>query len=159
MNEKQRNLDRIDLQILDILQRQAKISNVELAKKVNLSASPCLERVRRLESLGVIKRYAAILDGDKLNAGMTAFIQVTLDRTKDDVFTQFKRKLVEIKEVAECHMVAGGFDYLIKLRVADIKSYRHVLGKIVDMDGVSQTHTYVVIEDVKEDSGISLFTE
>ena len=157
MNERQRNLDRIDLQILDILQRHAKISNVELAKQVNLSASPCLDRVRRLEKIGIVKRYVAILDADKLNVGMTAFIEVTLDRTKADDFTEFKRNLVNINEVAECHMVAGGFDYLIKIRVSDMKAYRHVLGKIVDLKGVAQTHTYVVIEDVKEDLGISLF--
>lgn len=157
MNDKPRSLDRIDLQILDILQRQAKISNVELAKLVNLSASPCLDRVRRLEKLGIIKRYAAILDTDKLNVGMTAFVQVTLDRTNADIFTQFRNNLTNIKEVAECHMVAGGFDYLIKLRVPDMKAYRQVLGKIVDLKGVAQTHTYVVIEDVKEDHGIWLF--
>ncbi len=156
---KEKSLDRIDLTILNILQTNARISNVELAKQVNLSASPCLDRVKRLESQGYIKRYAAVLDAEKLHVGMAAFIQVTLDRTKADIFTQFKEKLVEIGEVAECHMVAGGFDYLIKLRVRDMNNYRDVLGKVVELPGVSQTHTYMVIEDVKEDKGIRLINE
>lgn len=152
---KVKSLDRIDLTILEVLQGNARISNVELAKKVNLSASPCLDRVKRLENDGYIKRYAAVLDAEKLNVGMSAFIQVTLDRTKADVFHKFKAEVVNIKEVAECHMVAGGFDYLVKLRVINMANYRDVLGKIVELPGVSQTHTYMVIEDVKEDLGIS----
>ncbi|WNC67994.1 winged helix-turn-helix transcriptional regulator [Thalassotalea nanhaiensis] len=154
MSYKSRTLDRIDLTILDTLQRQGRISNVELAKQVNLSPSPCLDRVKRLENEGFIKRYGAVLDAQLLNVGMSAFIQVTLDRTTADVFNQFRDEVVNIKEVAECHMVAGGFDYLLKLRVVDMNNYRDVLGMIVELPGVSQTHTYVVIENVKEDLGL-----
>lgn len=156
MSYKSRTLDRIDLTILDTLQRQGRISNVELAKQVNLSPSPCLDRVKRLESEGFIKRYGAVLDAQLLNIGMSAFIQVTLDRTTADVFNQFRDEVVNIKEVAECHMVAGGFDYLLKLRVIDMNNYRDVLGMIVELPGVSQTHTYVVIENVKEDLGLPI---
>lgn len=156
MSGKQRTLDRIDLTILDTLQKDGRISNVELAKKVNLSPSPCLDRVKRLESEGYVKRYGAILNAEKLNIPMSAFIQVTLDRTTADVFNDFRDEVVNIKEVAECHMVAGGFDYLIKLRVTSMSNYRDVLGKIVELPGVSQTHTYVVIEKVKEDLGLPI---
>ena len=157
MENKPRVLDRIDLTILDSVQKDGRISNADLAKKIHLSASPCLERVRRLESDGYIKRYGAFLDANKLQYGMSAFIQVTLDRTTSDVFNLFKNEVVKIKEVAECHMVAGGFDYLLKLRFKDMAAYREVLGVIVELPAVSQTHTYVVMEHVKEDDGVPIF--
>jgi len=154
---KNKTLDRIDLTILDTLQQEGRISNVELAKKVNLSASPCLDRVRKLELDGYIQRYGAFLNASKLKYGMSAFIQVTLDRTTGDVFTKFKDEVVKIKEVAECHMVAGGFDYLLKLRFENMDAYREVLGMIVELPAVSQTHTYVVMENVKQDYGVPIF--
>ena len=154
--DKQRTLDRIDLTILDTLQKDGRISNVDLAKKVNLSASPCLDRVKRLEQEGYIERYGAFLTAAKLQYGMSAFIQNTLERTTSDVFNTFRDELIKIKEVAECHMVAGGFDYLVKLRFKDMAGYRDILGVIVDLPGVSQTHTYIVMEQVKKDQGIPL---
>ncbi|NQY34269.1 MAG: winged helix-turn-helix transcriptional regulator [Alteromonadaceae bacterium] len=154
---KPKTLDRIDLMILDTLQKEGRISNVELSKKVNLSASPCLDRVRRLAQDGYIERYGAFLNASKLKFGMSAFIQVTLDRTTGDVFSQFKEEVVKIKEVAECHMVAGGFDYLLKLRFENMDAYREVLGVIVELPAVSQTHTYVVMENVKQDLGVPIF--
>jgi Lrp/AsnC family leucine-responsive transcriptional regulator len=154
---KARALDRIDLTILDTLQKDGRIANNDLAKKINLSASPCLERVRRLEKEGYIERYRAVLNSIKLNYGMSAFIQVTLDRTTSDVFEKFKVEVVKIKEVVECHMIAGGFDYLLKLRFANMDAYREVLGMIVELPAVSQTHTYVVTENVKEDKGVPIF--
>jgi len=153
-SNKTRTLDRIDLTILDTLQKDGRISNTELAKKVNLSASPCLERVRKLEGDGYIERYGAFLNASKLKYGMSAFIQVTLDRTTGDVFNRFRDEVVKIKEVAECHMVAGGFDYLLKLRFENMEAYREVLGVIVELPAVSQTHTYVVMENVKRDMGV-----
>ncbi|NQY64120.1 MAG: winged helix-turn-helix transcriptional regulator [Alteromonadaceae bacterium] len=153
---KPKSLDKIDLMILDTLQQEGRISNVELAKKVNLSASPCLDRVRRLEQDGYIERYGAFLNASKLKFAMLAFIQVTLDRTTGDVFSQFKEEVVKISEVAECHMVAGGFDYLLKLRFENMDAYREVLGVIVELPAVSQTHTYVVMENVKQDLGVPI---
>ena len=153
---KQRPLDRIDLSILDCLQKDARITNVNLAKKVNLSASPCLDRVKRLENEGYIERYGAKLNASKLKFGMSAFIQGTLDSTTSAIFDQFKVAINEIKEVAECHMVAGGFDYLVKIRIGDMEGYREVLGRIVDLPGVSKNHTYVVIESIKDDLGLPI---
>lgn len=147
-------LDRIDMTILKTLQSDGRISNVELAKKVNLSASPCLDRVRRLEAEGYIKRYGAFLNASKLNFAMTAYIQVTLDRTTADVFKLFKIEVVKIKEVVECNLVAGGYDYLLKIRFANMDSYRLVLEKVAGLPAISQTHTYMVTEHIKEDSGL-----
>ena len=154
---KEKTLDRIDMTILDALQKDGRISNVELAKKINLSASPCLDRVKKLEKEGFIEGYQANLSANKLKYGMSAFIQVTLDRTTGDVFNRFKEEVVKIKEVAECHMVAGGFDYLLKLRFENMDAYREVLGIIVELPAVSQTHTYVVMEQVKVDQGVPVY--
>jgi Lrp/AsnC family leucine-responsive transcriptional regulator len=148
--------DRTDITILSTLQKEGRISNVELANRVHLSPSPCLERVRRLESEGYICSYGAKLDANLLNLDMVAYVQVTLDRTTGDVFDNFKKEIVTIQEVAECNMVAGGFDYLVKLRISNMESYRNVLGCLVDLPAVAQTHTYIVIESVKEDSGLPL---
>lgn len=151
---KSKSLDRIDITILKTLQSDGRISNVELAKKVNLSASPCLDRVKRLEKEGYIKHYGAFLDANKLNYSMTAYIQVTLDRTTSDVFKLFKVEVVKIKEIVECNLVAGGYDYLLKIRFSDIEAYRLVLEKIGGLPAISKTHTYMVTEHIKEDSGI-----
>jgi len=151
---KTKSLDRIDLTILKTLQSDGRISNVELAKKVNLSASPCLDRVKRLEKEGYIKRYGALLNANKLNYSMTAYIQVTLDRTTSDVFKLFKVEVVKIKEIVECNLVAGGYDYLLKIRFTNMEGYRLVLEKIGGLPAISQTHTYMVTEHIKEDSGI-----
>jgi len=153
-NNKIKSLDRIDMCILKALQQDGRISNVNLAKKVNLSASPCLDRVKRLEDDGYIECYGAFLNASKLNYSMTAFIQVTLDRTTADVFKLFKLEVVKIKEVVECHLVAGGYDYLLKIRFDNISSYRLVLEKIADLPAISQTHTYIVTENIKEDRGV-----
>lgn len=153
---KAKALDRIDISILDTLQKEGRIANVDLAKKVNLSASPCIDRVKRLEKEGFIEGYGARLNSSKLGYGTAAFIQVTLDRTTSDVFDKFREAVVMIPQVAECHMVAGGFDYLLKLRLPNMEAYRGILAQIVDLPGVAQTHTYVVIEQVKNDRGLPL---
>lgn len=151
---KTKSLDRIDMTILATLQKDGRISNVDLAKKINLSASPCLDRVKRLESEGYIERYGAFLNANKLNYPMMAFIQVTLDRTTADVFKLFKLEVVKIKEVVECHLIAGGYDYLLKIRFSHIEGYRLVLEKIAGLPAISQTQTYMVTENIKQDSGV-----
>ena len=151
MKKDNRTLDKIDRRILGILQEFGRLSNVDLAKMVNLSPTPCLERVRRLEREGYITGYKAILDPSKLDAGLTVFVQVTLDRTTPDVFDQFRARVLDMPQVVECHMVAGGFDYLVKIRVRDMKDYRQFLGdRLTSLTGVLTTHTYVVMEEVKE---------
>jgi Lrp/AsnC family leucine-responsive transcriptional regulator len=152
-----RALDRVDRRILRVLQEQGRISNVELSRKVNLSPTPCLERVRRLESDGFIKGYAARLDAGKLDMGLLVYVQVTLDRTTTTIFDRFRQGVLAIAEVLECHMVAGGFDYLLKLRVPDMAAYRAVLGdKIGKLPGLLQTHSYFVMEEVKDTPAIPI---
>ena len=145
-----RQLDRIDRQILDILQSDGRLSNVDLSKRINLSPTPCLERVRRLERDGFIKGYAARLDPDKLGAGFVTFVTVNLDRTTTDVFERFSAKVKQIPEIAECHMVGGGFDYLLKIRTEDMAGFRRFLGESLStLPEVGQTHSYFVMEEVK----------
>jgi len=146
-----RSLDRIDCQILQLLQQDGRIANVDLARRVHLSPTPCLERVRRLEREGYIQGYSARLNPEKLQAGLILLVELSLDRTTPDVFERFRQAVIDIPEVMECFLVAGGFDYLLKLRVADMADYRSLLSdKLTAIPGVLQTHTYVVIETIKE---------
>ncbi len=143
-------LDKISKRILTELQNDGRISNVELANRVNLSPAACLERVRKLQESGYILGYLAQLSPQLLDMGLLVFIEVVLDRTTIDVFESFKRGVQAIPEVLECHMVAGGFDYLIKVRVKDMDAYRDFLGKsLMQLGGVRETHTYAVMEEVK----------
>ncbi len=150
-----RPLDRIDRRILKILQSEARISNVNLAHKVNLSPTPCLERVRRLERDGYILGYYTLLNPAMMDAGLIAYIEVSLEQTTTTALDYFKEAIIKMDEVQECQMVAGGFDYLIKVRLADMIAYRRFLGeKLSTIRGVSQTHTYVVMEEVKATTAI-----
>lgn len=143
-------LDRVDRMILRYLQANARLSNVELSRRVNLSPTPCLERVRRLEREGYVSDYVALLNPAKLGSALLIFVEVTLDRTTEEAFGHFKDSVLGLPEVLECHMVAGGFDYLVKVRVSDMAEYRQFLGeKLAELPGVRQTHTYVVMEEVK----------
>ena len=145
-----RDLDRIDRALLRTLQRDGRTPITQLAREVHLSVTPCTERVRRLEEQGFIRGYHAHLDPDRLEHSLLAFIQVQLDRTTPDVFERFKGAMLGLEEVLECQMVAGGFDYLLKVRVRDMSAYRKLLGDhIACIRGVMQTHTYFVMEEVK----------
>ncbi|WP_133469687.1 Lrp/AsnC ligand binding domain-containing protein [Paraglaciecola marina] len=143
-------LDRIDHKILDMLQSNCRISNVELANQVNLSPTPCLERVKRLEKNGYIDKYVAHLNAKKLNAKLTAYMQVSVENSSTQALNQFNQQVRKLDEVIECSLVAGGFDYLLKIRVQDMDAYRKFLGgKFADIKGVTQTFTYVVMEEIK----------
>jgi Lrp/AsnC family leucine-responsive transcriptional regulator len=158
MNQsKKRPLDRIDYKILRLLQGNARMTNADLARSVNLSPTPCLERVRRLEAEGYILDYVTLLNPQKLGAGVISFIQVLLDRTNPDVFERFKEQVSLCPEVMECHMVAGGFDYLLKVRTRSMLEYRDFLGDtLARMSDIKQTHTYVVMEEVKASHAIAV---
>jgi len=150
-------LDVIDRKILQTLQREARISNVDLAKRVHLSPTPCFERVRRLEAGGYIERYVAQLNPQRLGMGLLAFVEVSLDKTNTTAFDRFRDTVSDMPEVQECHMVAGGFDYLLKVRVTDMAAYRRFLGdRVSALPGVSRTHTYFVMEEVKATQEIAI---
>ena len=145
------NLDRTDLKILNELQVNAKISNVELARRVHLSPTPCLERVKRLEKNEFIKGYRASLNPNKLSANLLSFVEIKLTRTSKDVFTEFKKAVKQLPQVLECHLVSGDFDYLLKTRVADMMAYRELLGEtLLTLPNVSSSRSYMVMEEVKE---------
>ena len=151
------DLDRTDRRILSTLQRNGRIANVDLAREVNLTPTPCLERVKRLEKEGFITSYVALLDPVKANAALCAYIEVQLTSTTTQAISQFNQQMMALDEVLECQMVAGGFDYLIKIRVADMQHYQRFLGeKLSAIQGISQTHTYVVIEDVKSQTALQI---
>lgn len=157
MSSFDRDLDHIDLAILRELQSAGRLTNVELARRVNLSPTPCLERTRRLEREGYIQGYVALLDRQKLGAGLTVFIEVELDRTTPEVFERFKDAVSARPEVLECHLIAGGFDYLVKAVLADMTAYRDFLGQVLaSVSGLKATHTYVVMEEVKSTTRVPL---
>ncbi|MCP5381421.1 MAG: Lrp/AsnC ligand binding domain-containing protein [Kordiimonadaceae bacterium] len=152
-----RKLDRTDRRILELLQLDGRISNVKLAELIHLSPTPCLERVKRLEKEGFIKNYVAILDPKMLDAALVSFIEVSLARTTTKALDHFRQVILEMDEVQECHMVAGGFDYLIKVRTSDMDHYRRFLGeKLSTIEDISSTHTYVVMEEIKASSAIKI---
>ena len=151
------NLDSVDRRILKVLQEDGRISNAELARRCNLSPAACFERVRRLRERGVITGYAVLIDPGKVGRGLMIFVEVLLDRTTGDQFEAFAEMVRRQPEVLECHMVAGGFDYLIKARVGDMDAYRAFLGDVLTrMPGVRETRTYAVLEEVKSTTALPL---
>ena len=135
------DLDRIDKSILRELQKDGRMPNVELSRRVGLSATPCLERVKRLEKKGVIKGYAALVSPEKLQAALLVFVEIRLTRTSPDVFDDFKKSVIDLPQVLECHLAA----------------YRNLLGEtLLTLPGVSGSRTYVVMEEVKESRTIPI---
>lgn len=150
-------LDQIDVAILETLQRDGRTTNVALARQVGLSPTPCLERVKALEAAGVITGYTATLSTEELGLGLTVFIEITIERSSEDTFHAFRDAVVQIPEIQECHMVAGGFDYLLKVRIPDMAAYRRFLGEVLArLPGIRETHSYTVMEEVKDSSAIDL---
>jgi Lrp/AsnC family leucine-responsive transcriptional regulator len=157
MAEASDDLDRIDLRILDILQADGRLSNLKLAEAVALSPTAVLARVQRLARDGYIFGYEARLNPLKLGAGMLVFIEVLLDRTTPNVFEAFKAAVQVHPAIMECHMVAGGFDYLLKIRMADMQAYRDFAGTVLwQLPGVRETRTYAVMEEVKSTARLPL---
>ena len=150
-------LDALDRKLLRLLQQDGRIANVDLAERVGLSPTATSERVKRLTREGIIAGYGARLDPQKLGRGFLVFVEVTLDKTTPDVFDRFASAVTRAPDVLECHLVAGGFDYLIKTRVADMAAYRVFLGDVLlSLPGVRETRTYAVMEEVKNSARLAL---
>lgn len=150
-------LDRSDRRILRALQQDGRISTVALAESVGLSATATSERVRRLTREGYIRGYHALLDPVLLERALLVFIEVTLDKTTPDVFAKFALAVRASPEILECHLVAGGFDYLIKVRVKDMDAYRRLLTEaVLAMPGVRESRSYAVMEEVKSEFQLPL---
>ena len=150
-------IDRIDQRILSALQTDGRLSNLKLAEAVALSPTAVLARVQRLTREGYILGYEARLNPLKLGRGMMVFVEVLLDRTTPNVFEQFKAAVQAQEAILECHMVAGGFDYLLKTRMADMAAYRDFAGTVLwQLPGVRETRTYPVMEEVKNSTRLPL---
>jgi Lrp/AsnC family transcriptional regulator, leucine-responsive regulatory protein len=143
--------DSTDLQILDHLQRNGRLPVVELSKRVHLSPTPCTLRIRKLEEDGVITGYHAKLNPIALGQALMVFVTVKLRSTDEATLEKFNAAVKPIIPILECHMVGGGFDYLLKIRVRDMAEYREILGGVIGaLPMVEGTHSYFVMEDVKD---------
>jgi len=146
-------IDLFDEKILNVIQQEGRIPVVDLASRISLSKSPCLQRLRRLERDGIIKEYRAILDSKKVGQSYLVFLQVKLESTTTDMLAQFNEAVKKVPGIQACHMVSGGFDYLLKVRTRDMESYRAMLGDaIANLPGVYQTSTFPVMEEVHDTS-------
>lgn len=144
-------LDKLDRYILDLLQHDGRMAMTDLAEKVGLTVTPCIERVRRLERDGVITGYHARVSPAALDAGLLVFVEISMSSKSNRTFDDFRREILCIPQVQECHLVSGDFDYLVKARIKEISQYRSLLGDILlRLPGVTQTKSCVVMEEVKE---------
>lgn len=157
MNGPISTLDRTDLKILDILQTDGRISNSKLAELVNLSPTAVMARVQKLTKDEFILGYEAKLNSAKLNANFLVFVEVLLDKTTPNVLDDFIDAVTQYPEIVECHMVSGGFDFLIKLRSAGMEEFRRIAGQILwQLPGVKETRSYPVMQVVKDSSKIKI---
>ncbi len=146
-------LDTIDLNIIAQLQQDARLSVTDMARRVNLSATPCTLRMRRLEREKIIVGYHARVSPAALQAALLVFVTVKLRATDEATLAGFNTAVKPVKQILECHMTGGGFDYLLKIRVRDMGEYREILGGVIgQLPMVEGTHSYFVMEEVKETS-------
>ena len=151
------DLDQIDLQILKTLQRNAKLTTKELADIVHLTPTPVFERQKRLERMGYIKKYVAILDPEKLDRGLLVFCKVKLKQINSEIANSFVRRIQYIPEVTECYNTSGTYDYLLKVRARDMKQYQEfLLTKLGDIDSVAAIESMFVMSEVKQNYGINI---
>jgi Lrp/AsnC family transcriptional regulator, leucine-responsive regulatory protein len=147
-------LDAFDRKIIDVLRADGRIPITDLAKRVGLSKTPCQVRLKRLIANGTIRGFRAIVDPARLGLDHIAFAEVKLSDTREEALEAFRRAVLKIPEVEECHMIASSFDYLLKVRTADIRRYREVLGeRISSLPHVASTSTFVAMETIR-DSGM-----
>jgi Lrp/AsnC family leucine-responsive transcriptional regulator len=143
-------LDAIDQNILICLQENARISSVDLAKRVGLSPAPCLRRVAALERAGVIRKYVTLLDPVPMNLGVTVFVQISLDLQADDRLERFEEEIVKRPEVLECYVITGDADYLLRVVVPDVSAYERFLRtSLARIEGVAQTRSSFALKQVK----------
>ena len=148
-------LDEKDIEILRALQRNARLTNKELAAQVHLSTTPPYERVKRLERQGFIKQYATVLDANKLNKGFAVFCSVKLRRLNSDYALAFTEMIKQVPEVTECYNISGSFDYLLRIQAADMKSYQQLLLNVIGRhENIDSLESTFVMEEVKYSYGV-----
>ena len=151
------SLDGIDRRILAALQADGRLTNIELAAQVGLSPSPCLRRVRRLETSGVIERYGAKLNRRRVGLGLMAFVSVNIERHRDVDASKFRQAVLAMTEVVSCYITSGEHDFLLQVLVTDLEAYRHfTLETLMRAPGVKSVHSSFVIDVVKDDSPVPL---
>jgi len=140
-------LDKIDIKILAELQKNGRVTNVELAERVNLSPSPCLMRVKKLQAEGFITGYSAQIDVSKLGQTLTVFTEITLKNHRQPDFARFIATVDRIDSVVECHLVSGGYDYLLKFVTAGISEYQTIIERLIELDiGIDKYFSFVVLK-------------
>ncbi len=150
-------LDKTDLQILKILQENGRITNLQLSSDIGLSPAPTLERVRKLENSGYIKSYHALVDEELLGLGIKSFIQIQLDGHKNEAIQTFLQEIKGIKEITECHHIAGNCDFLLKVYAKDIKAYENLLmEKISKISVIKAYQSMMVLATNKRDTAVPL---
>jgi DNA-binding Lrp family transcriptional regulator len=150
-------LDRLDLKILATLQSAGRISNLELAETVGLSATPCMQRVRRMEAAGYIRCYEARLEIDRICSNIVVFTEITLRNHRREDFLKFERGIQQIPQLLDCFLVTGGYDYLAQFIARDIHDYQSTVEDLLDRDlGVEKYFSYVTIRQVKRSTGYPL---
>ncbi len=151
------SIDATDLQILRELQQNARLTTKELAARVNLSTTPVFERVKRLERDGIISRYIAVLNAEKLNQGFVVFCQVKMNRLGRDIAADFSERIANIPEVTECYNISGQYDYLLKVHAPNMKNYQefvlNVLGTIPHLGSLESTF---VMDEIKHEYGVTI---
>ena len=152
-----RKLDALDAKILNALQKNARLSNVELAKQVNLSPSPCLARVKALSKAGIIKRHVTLLDPEKLNLSVNVFIQISLKQQSESSLETFERIVTSLPEVLECYLMTGDSDYLLRVAVADVNALREfILNHLTRIDAVSNIRSSLALKQVKYETALPI---
>jgi len=153
-------MDNFDLKLLHEIQRDGRVAVVELADRIGLSKTPCQKRLRRLEQNGVIRGYRAEIDPAKIDCGYLVFVQVKLESTTTGQLERFNKMVKAVPEIMSCHMLSGGYDYLLKVRTKNMMTYRALLGDVIaQLPGVSQTSTFPVMEEVKDSHELSILPE
>lgn len=150
-------LDAIDLRILDALQHDGSLTNVELARRVHLSPSPCLARVKALQAAGVIDRYVALVNGKALGLGLNVFISISLRSQSKEALAAFEQRIAEHDEVMECYLMTGDSDYLIRVAVADIAALeRFILEQLTPIPGIEKIRSSFALKQVRYKTALPL---
>ena len=153
MPESTLELDPFDRKIIDVIAVDGRITVTELAKRIGLSKSPTQARLRRLEETGVVRGYRALFDPILLGRDHVAFVEVKLSDTREAALAAFNRAVTQVGEIEQCHLIAGAFDYLLKVRTSSLSAYRLVLAeKLSTLPHVANTSTYVAMQAVKEEA-------
>jgi Lrp/AsnC family leucine-responsive transcriptional regulator len=151
------NIDKLDRELLRLVQADGRLTNAELAQRIGLSPSAAFRRLQRLEQSGVISGYSATLDGEAIGKPTTVFIEVTLASQVSTALDAFERAVSACEDVLECHLMSGDFDYLIKARIPEMNAYRRLLGDmLLGLPGARESKSYVVMEEIKESLALAL---